>query len=62
MLLLNFIAFLGYGAFPVVFFWREASIAAVAPLWPGNEAACWWGNYIGRQIVTFHLQLATCNL
>mmetsp|Transcript_58993 Transcript_58993/g.118447 ORF Transcript_58993/g.118447 Transcript_58993/m.118447 type:complete len:356 (+) Transcript_58993:109-1176(+) len=47
LILLNAIAFLGYFVFPVTYLISEATLAAVVPWWPGNEAAEWLGNLVG---------------
>jgi len=48
MLLLNAVAFCGYGMFPVTFFGpAEKGLATIVPFWPGHDAAQFWGNLAG---------------
>lgn len=48
VLLLNFIAFCGYGMFPVTYFGpKEESLSALLPAWPGHSTAQYYGNLAG---------------
>ena len=36
-----------YGMFPVTYFNADASLKAWVPIWPGRDAAQYWGNLAG---------------
>jgi hypothetical protein len=46
-MLLNGVAWCGYGMFPVTYFNADASLKAWVPVWPGRDAAQYWGNLAG---------------
>lgn len=46
-MLLNGVAWCGYGMFPVTYFHSDANLKAWVPVWPGRDAAQYWGNLAG---------------
>ena len=47
VLLCNFVACCGYAVFPLTYFNSDADLLAWVPVWPGSDAAQYWGNLAG---------------
>ena len=47
VMVLNGVAWCGYGMFPVTYFNTDADLTKWIPIWPGRDAAQYWGNLAG---------------